>query len=71
MNEDNRMMHNIVPARFTIMELVDITIALQNTIKECDEMIEGRISLGMDTSLWTEKRERVIKSMEKLTYKYY
>lgn len=70
MNEDNRMMHNIVPARFTIMELVDITIALQNTIKECDEMIEGRISLGMDTSLWTEKRERVIKSMEKLTYKY-
>ena len=70
MNEDNRMMHNIVPARFTIMELVDITMALQNAIKECDEMIEGRISLGMDTSLWTEKRERVIKAMEKLTYKY-
>ena len=45
-------------------------MALQNAIKECDEMIEGRISLGMDTSLWTEKRERVIKSMEKLTYKY-
>ena len=70
MNEDDRMMHNIVPARFTIMELIDITMALQDTMKECDQMVKDRQALKMDASLWLDKRERVIKAIEKLTYKY-
>lgn len=57
---------------FSILELIDIRIAIQNNINICNTMIEdcAHFKLGDDIiQVWIDKRERLTKSLDKLTLK--
>lgn len=57
---------------FSILELIDIRIAIQNNINTCNTMIEdcAHFKLGDDViQVWIDKRERLTKSLDKLTIK--
>lgn len=57
---------------FSILELIDIRIAIQNNINICNTMIEdcAHFKLGNDIiQVWIDKRERLTKSLDKLTIK--
>jgi len=57
---------------FSILELIDIRIAIQNNINICNTMIEdcAHFKLGDDIiQVWIDKRERLTKSLDKLTIK--
>ena len=57
---------------FSILELSDIRIAIKDSIKTCDTMIEDCTHLKLDSEIiqvWIEKRERLTNSLDKLTTK--
>ena len=57
---------------FSILELIDIRIAIQNNINICNTMIEdcAHFKLSDDIiQVWIDKRERLTKSLDKLTIK--
>jgi len=57
---------------FSILELSDIRIAIKDSIKTCDTMIADctHLKLSNDiTQVWIDKRERLTKSLDKLTLK--
>lgn len=57
---------------FSILELSDIRIAIKDSIKTCDTMIEDCTHLKLDSEIiqvWIEKRERLTNSLDKLTAK--
>ncbi len=62
--------HNIVPSRFTAIELCDLSVAIQEAIKQCDERINSCNELGIDTLIWDHKKASLTRSLDKLTFKY-
>ena len=57
---------------FSFLELIDIRIAIQNNINICNTMIEDCTHLKMADDIiqvWIDKRERLTKSLDKLTIK--
>lgn len=57
---------------FSILELIDIRIAIQNNINICNTMIEDCTHFKLDNDIiqvWIDKRERLTKSLDKLTIK--
>ena len=57
---------------FSLLEIVDIRMAIQNDISKCDTMIADctHLKLSNDiTQVWIDKRERLTKSLDKLTLK--
>lgn len=57
---------------FSLLELSDIRIAIKDSIKTCDTMIADctHLKLSNDiTQVWIDKRERLTKSLDKLTLK--
>lgn len=57
---------------FSILEIIDIRMAIQNDINTCNNMIADctHLKLSNDiTQVWIDKRERLTKSLDKLTLK--
>lgn len=56
--------------KLAVMEMIDIRIAIQSSIDDCNNSIAQRDKLNLDKDVFVDKRDSLIRGLSKLNKQY-